>query len=74
MCTGLQWGVMGSGLASSISNWITTVVMVGLLLRKGLLRPKELMVPPALADVLPLLRSGVVLSARVVITFGEIQS
>lgn len=41
--TGLGWGVFGSGLASTVSNWVSCAVLVGLLVRKGSLVPKHLL-------------------------------
>uniref|UniRef100_A0A1D1ZX61 Protein DETOXIFICATION n=1 Tax=Auxenochlorella protothecoides TaxID=3075 RepID=A0A1D1ZX61_AUXPR len=64
------WGVLGAGLATSLSHWVTVAVLGALVIRKGHLRPRDLLRPPDLAEVLPLLRAGVLLSTRMMLAMG----
>lgn len=67
---GFGWGVFGSGLATTISNWVAASITLGLLIKKGHLRPADMAKLPPAAEVVPMLRAGMLLSIRSIIAFG----
>ena len=52
----LGWGVAGAALATSASQYLALGVMLYMLVRKGMLQPKDLRQVPGWREVLPLLR------------------
>ncbi|KAL3150527.1 hypothetical protein ABBQ32_000344 [Trebouxia sp. C0010 RCD-2024] len=60
----LGWGVAGAGLATSVSQYASFGVMYYLMLKKGILRQQDMATVPGLAQVLPILQSGLSLSLR----------
>jgi hypothetical protein len=71
---GLQLGVMGAAMATSIAQWVSFATLLGMLIKGGRVRVPDLMRPPPLAEVLPLLRSGMLLSGRTIVSFGAPRS
>ncbi|KAF8061355.1 DTX44 [Scenedesmus sp. PABB004] len=69
---GLDLGVWGAGLAATISQWVSCAMLLGLMLRRGLLHPGDLAQPPRWGEVAPYLWKGAVLAFRMVVTFGMI--
>jgi Na+-driven multidrug efflux pump len=67
---GLNMGVAGAALAATLASWVSAAILVSLLVRKRLLRPKDALVPPAWREVRPYAVEGSVLALRMVITFG----
>ena len=52
------WGAWGAGLATSVSQYISALVLVALLLKQGRLRPHHLARLPPLSEALPVLKVG----------------
>ena len=52
----LGWGVAGAALATSASQYLALGVMLYMLVRKGMLQPRDLRQVPGWREVLPLLR------------------
>eukprot|EP00197_Chlamydomonas_leiostraca_P002935 CAMPEP_0202858174 /NCGR_PEP_ID=MMETSP1391-20130828/817_1 /ASSEMBLY_ACC=CAM_ASM_000867 /TAXON_ID=1034604 /ORGANISM="Chlamydomonas leiostraca, Strain SAG 11-49" /LENGTH=615 /DNA_ID=CAMNT_0049537061 /DNA_START=313 /DNA_END=2161 /DNA_ORIENTATION=+ len=69
---GLGMGVYGSGLATTLAQYVSCGALCVLLVRKDMLRLADLARPPPLASVWPLLRKGLVLAVRNIISFGMI--
>ncbi|KAK9836245.1 hypothetical protein WJX84_008786 [Apatococcus fuscideae] len=61
---GLGWGVAGAALATSFSQYCSLFILLGMGLRKGMLRTSDLRYPPDPRDIGALLRSGLALSLR----------
>lgn len=68
---GLGWGVFGAGLASTLSQWVSGVLLVALLFKKQLLRLPDLLQPPTKDELMPYAQKGVVLTLRMIITYGK---
>jgi len=68
---GLDWGVWGAGLAATISQWASSLLLISLLFRRKLLQAAQLLQPPQAHEVVPYIWKGLVLALRMVITFGE---
>lgn len=60
----LGWGVKGAALATSLSHWLTLVILGTLVVRKGYLRLEDVATPPTVQQVAPMLRNGLLLSTR----------
>lgn len=60
----LRMGVVGAAYATSISQVFAVIAMLAALVRAGRLLPRDLIRPPSLADVRPLLTAGVMLTIR----------
>ncbi|KAG2426660.1 hypothetical protein HXX76_012971 [Chlamydomonas incerta] len=63
------WGAAAASLAASVSS---CTVMMALIARSGRVRRRHLLMPPAWADVSPLLQRGAVLSFKNMVAFGMI--
>jgi Na+-driven multidrug efflux pump len=71
--SGLNLNVYGAGLAATLSTWVSCITLVGLMLKRKVLDPADLAVPPTGAEIVPYLWKGAVLAFRMVVTFGEQQ-
>lgn len=71
-CAGFGWGVFGSGFATTLSNVVACVITVSLLVKKGFFDPRDMLKPPPMDDLVYMLRAGLLLSVRSVITFGMV--
>ncbi|KAA6423129.1 MAG: hypothetical protein FRX49_07116, partial [Trebouxia sp. A1-2] len=60
----LGWGVAGAALATSASQYASFAVMYYLMLKKGILQQQDMRNVPGLAQVMPILKSGLSLSLR----------
>lgn len=60
----LQWGVTGAALATSLSHWVTLLILGSRVVNKGYLKLSDLRTPPSWSDVSPVLRNGLLLSTR----------
>ncbi|DBB12825.1 TPA: hypothetical protein ACH3X3_005589 [Trebouxia sp. C0006] len=60
----LGWGVAGAALATSASQYASFAVMYYLMLKKGILQQQDMRTVPGLAQVMPILKSGLSLSLR----------
>ncbi|KAF5829359.1 hypothetical protein DUNSADRAFT_16193 [Dunaliella salina] len=69
---GCGWGVWGSALATTLAQYVSSVSLCVLLVQKDMLKLPDLFRPPSLLSILPLLRRGVVLTLRNVISFGMV--
>ncbi len=69
--TGLKWDVQGTALASVGGALVSCFMLCGSMIRKGMVRVSDIVVPPSAADVYPLLQAGFPLALRNVISFGE---
>lgn len=61
---GFNMGVVGAGLATAAGQITLSTGLFILMVKKGLLKPKDLKRPPELSRVFPLLKTGVILSVR----------
>lgn len=68
---GLNLNVYGAGLAATLSTWVSCVVLIGLMLKRGVLHPTDLAKPPTKEEVVPYLWKGAVLAFRMIVTMGE---
>lgn len=50
------WGAFGAGLATSVSQYVSAIVLVALLLKQGRLLPQHLSRLPPLNEALPVLK------------------
>lgn len=69
---GVGMGVAGAGLATAVGQITAGSALFVLLLRKKRLRPVDLVQRPRLREVMPLLRTGAVLSVRTLSIFTTI--
>uniref|UniRef100_A0A7S2ZVV7 Protein DETOXIFICATION n=1 Tax=Rhodosorus marinus TaxID=101924 RepID=A0A7S2ZVV7_9RHOD len=60
----IMMGVIGAGLATAMGQITLSTGLFILMVRKGLLKLSDLRRPPELTKVLPLLKTGVILSVR----------
>jgi Na+-driven multidrug efflux pump len=60
----LGLGVTGAALATSLSHWLTLLILAGMVINKGYLQLPDLARPPRWEDVEPMLRNGLLLSTR----------
>jgi hypothetical protein len=70
--SGLGWGVVGCALATTLASAVSCSVLIGLLLKKGMLKLPDLFVPPSWEAIAPVLRAGLPLAFRNIISFGEL--
>lgn len=68
----LHMGVMGAALAAVLSSCISCLTLWILLVRKGIVRVADVLVPPSKEAVTPLLRAGLPLALRNLISFGMV--
>ena len=68
---GLGWGVLGAALATSLGSLVQCATLWGTMLRRGLVKAPDMMTPPSWASVAPMMRAGVPLAARNVLSFSE---
>jgi len=61
---GAKMGVRGAGIATAMSQMTLTIGLFFLMVKKGMLRLPDLAKPPSMNKVIPLLRTGAVLSMR----------
>lgn len=71
LCAGLNLNVYGAGLAATLSTWVSCITLIGLMLKRKVLDPADLAVPPKKTEVVPYLWKGAVLAFRMIVTFGE---
>ncbi|KAG2500414.1 hypothetical protein HYH03_001984 [Edaphochlamys debaryana] len=69
---GFNWGVVGSGLATTCAQIISCALLVGSLFRGGKVQTRHMLRPPPLATVLPTLRLGAALGTRNIIAMGMV--
>ncbi|GAX79955.1 hypothetical protein CEUSTIGMA_g7394.t1 [Chlamydomonas eustigma] len=69
---GLGWGVPGAALATTLASVVSPSIMLLLLLRKGMLKLKDMSTPPTLLAVVPMLRSAIPLMTRTLISLGMV--
>jgi len=69
---GARLGVVGAGIATTTAQCVSGTLMFSMLLRKGHLRLSDLRRRPSFQQVLPLLRTGAVLSVRTLSIFSTI--
>ena len=62
-------GVLGAGASMAITQTVSGVVFIILLRRRGMVSKQDLMHIPRISQLLPLLRTGAVLSARTLSIF-----
>lgn len=65
-------GVTGAALATSISQVIAVLLMVFMLIRSKRLRVRDLLKPPSISEILPLLRAGAMLTIRTMSILGTV--
>lgn len=68
----LNWGVAGTGAAASMAQALSTSVLLGTLVFRGRVKLSQLLRPPPLASVLPMLQQGSAITARSVVSFGTV--
>eukprot|EP00879_Flechtneria_rotunda_P008430 GHRR01008831.1.p1 GENE.GHRR01008831.1~~GHRR01008831.1.p1 ORF type:complete len:403 (+),score=118.67 GHRR01008831.1:1447-2655(+) len=71
---GFDWGVWGAGMAATLSLWLSTCVLIGLMFKHKLLHLSDVLQPPKLHEVVPYLWKGLVLALRMVVTYGMVLS
>lgn len=69
---GAKLGVVGAGIATTFGQVVAGSIMFTMLVRMQRLRLEDLRRPPALKKVVPLLRTGAVLSVRTLSIFSTI--
>lgn len=67
---GLGWGVSGAALATSLSHWVTLLILGALIIGKGYLRTSDLLTVPSWKDVAPTLKNGALLSTRSILAMS----
>eukprot|EP00887_Chlorella_sp_A99_P007431 scaffold2.g7431.t1 len=68
----LGWGVVGAALATSLSHWLTLLILMGLVMQRGYLRSVDLRTRPRWAEVAPTMRNGLLLSTRSLLSMSMI--
>jgi putative MATE family efflux protein len=66
----LGWGVTGAALATSLSHWVTILILSGMVVRKGYLKLSDLVRFPSSQDVTPMLKNGFLLSTRSILAMS----
>ncbi|WZN66259.1 MatE efflux family protein [Chloropicon roscoffensis] len=65
---GFGWGVAGAATSSAISTTLSCGLLLSALVRRGVLRPGDLVPPPSLEEGAPVLGAGIALSSKSVVT------
>ena len=61
----------GSALATTLASCVSCTALCWMMLSQGMVRLPDLLTPPSWAAVLPMMRAGLPLAMRNVISFGE---
>eukprot|EP00178_Gracilaria_changii_P025157 TRINITY_DN76_c0_g1_i2.p1 TRINITY_DN76_c0_g1~~TRINITY_DN76_c0_g1_i2.p1 ORF type:complete len:533 (+),score=62.06 TRINITY_DN76_c0_g1_i2:194-1792(+) len=69
---GIGLGTRGAGIAMATGQTCAGLALLMLLVKTGKLRLKDMMTPPRTEEILPLLRTGAVLSVRTLSIFSTI--